>query len=100
MSHMYVLKGKTPVEEKDAVKWGKFHHEDKNRRIGHDTKLISTEVRVSTVFLGIDHGFGEGPPVLFETMVFGGEFDQEQERYCTWDQAEKGHKRWVGKALS
>lgn len=25
---------------------------------------------VSTVFLGIDHSFGFGPPLLFETMVF------------------------------
>ena len=29
------------------------------------------DVHVSTVFLPIDHGWGEGPPVLFETMVFG-----------------------------
>lgn len=25
---------------------------------------------VSTVFLGLDHAFGQGPPVLWETMVF------------------------------
>lgn len=25
---------------------------------------------VSTVWLGIDHGFGGGPPLIFETMVF------------------------------
>jgi hypothetical protein len=30
-------------------------------------------VWVSTVFLCIDHGFGDGPPVLFETMAFGGD---------------------------
>ena len=25
---------------------------------------------VSTVWLGLDHAFGEGPPLIFETMVF------------------------------
>jgi len=33
--------------------------------------------------------------VLFETMVFGGKLDQEQERYCTYDEAEAGHKTMV-----
>jgi len=47
--------------------------------------------RVSTVFLGLDHNWGEGPPVLFETMVFGGRFDQHQWRYVTWNGAESGH---------
>lgn len=53
------------------------------------------EVLVSTVFLGINHNFlGEGRPILFETMVFGGEHDQEQERYCTEQEALAGHERW------
>ena len=29
-------------------------------------------VTVSTVFLGVDHSFGDGSPMLFETMIFGG----------------------------
>jgi hypothetical protein len=54
---------------------------------------------VSTVFLGLDHALipGDGSPIVFETMVFGGPFDQEQERYCTWADAEAGHARWVEK---
>jgi hypothetical protein len=51
------------------------------------------KVYVSTVFLGLDHSFGEGPPQLFETMIFGGEHDEYQERYSTWDEAEAGHKK-------
>lgn len=47
---------------------------------------------VSTVFLGCDHNWsGEGPPVLFETMVFGGPLDEEQVRYCTLAEARAGH---------
>lgn len=32
-----------------------------------------------------------GPPLLFETMVFGGPDDQWMDRYTTWEQAEEGH---------
>ena len=46
---------------------------------------------VSTVFLGLDHAFDGGTPLLFETMIFGGEHDEYQERYATWDEAEAGH---------
>jgi hypothetical protein len=49
-------------------------------------------IRVSTVFLGIDHSFGRGLPVLFETMIFGGKFDGYQERCMTWEQAEVMHE--------
>lgn len=53
---------------------------------------------VSTVFLGLDHRFGgDGPPIVFETLVFGGPFDQEMDRYCTWAEAEAGHARMVDK---
>lgn len=27
-------------------------------------------LRVSTVWLGLDHSFGDGPPLIFETMTF------------------------------
>ena len=53
--------------------------------------VISKGIHVSTVFLGLDHSFGEGPPLVFETMIFGGELDQYQERYSTYQQAEAGH---------
>lgn len=49
---------------------------------------------VSTVFLGLDHQYGDGPPLLFETMVFGEEdwVEQYMDRYATWEQAERGHE--------
>ena len=50
---------------------------------------------ISTVFLGLNHNCGDGPPILFETMVFGGEFDGYQDRYSTWEEAEEGHKKAV-----
>lgn len=51
-------------------------------------------LHVSTVFLGLDHRYShEGPPMIFETMIFGGEHDQWQERCSTWEQAEAMHKQ-------
>lgn len=49
-------------------------------------------VRLSTVFLGIDHGAGfSRDPVLFETMIFGGQRDGEQYRYSEIDKAIEHH---------
>ena len=55
------------------------------------------DAHVSTVFLGLDHNwaFPGEPRALFETMIFGGEFDQWQRRYATWDEARAGHEDWV-----
>lgn len=64
--------------------------------------VAKTEVgpmHVSTVFLVLDHCYSldsDEPPVLFETMIFGADPDDSyQERYSTWDEAEKGHARAV-----
>jgi hypothetical protein len=65
-----------------------------DNRIAKDT---IGDVEVSTIFLGIDHSFGSGPPLLFETMVFGGELDDEQERYSTEAQALAGHAAMVAR---
>jgi len=63
---------------------------------------------VSTVFLVVDHAFGCGPPVLWETVVFlranaGPDelgYEQYQERYTSRADAEAGHKRIVAKLLN
>jgi hypothetical protein len=61
-------------------------------------------ITVSTVFLGLDHNFNEqGPPVLWESMIFGGVLDQEQRRYTSREAALAGHQelcRQVREALS
>ncbi|WP_166903861.1 hypothetical protein [Mycobacterium sp. DL440] len=37
------------------------------------------EVVVSTVWLGLNHSFtDDGPPIIFETMVFGGVHDAKR----------------------
>lgn len=61
---------------------------------------------VSTVFLVLDHQFGEGPPVLYETMVFTASamnpdaddpdpdplLELDAKRYCTLAEAQAGHE--------
>lgn len=64
-----------------------------------DTDLGSLG-RVSTVWLGLDHSWGGGTPVIFETMVFGGPLDQEGMRYCTAEDARAGHEFMVMRLTS
>jgi hypothetical protein len=59
-------------------------------------------VRVSTVFLGMDHGFRweakDSPnykPILWETMIFGGKYNDYQERYTSHEDALKGHQKAI-----
>jgi hypothetical protein len=50
------------------------------------------DIFISTVFLGLDHAWNSNIPVLWETMIFGGEHDQYQERYTSYEDAVKGHQ--------
>jgi len=60
-------------------------------------ETFTEDCRISTVWLGLNHQYGDGPPVIFETMVFGGGLDQDAERWCTEEEARAGHERWVEK---
>lgn len=99
--------------------WGIHFENIETRRVGlaYFGPMVKARRHVSTVFLGIDHGFGmvDGrAPVLYETMVFGVErmslalewkglkmaarkFHEEMdiERYCTEAQARRGHLKHV-----
>jgi len=90
----FILDGHKVVPCDDLLTWGKWF--ETADRIVSKT-ILSTDVQVSTVFLGLNHSFGDRVPLLFETMVFGGKHDQEMERYSNWQDAEEGHKRWVDK---
>lgn len=96
MSDKYILDGHTPVECDDVLTWGRWF-ETADRHVAQEER---DGVRVSTVFLGLDHRFGgDGPPILFETMIFGGPHDEDQNRYCTWEEAEAGHVAMCAKAF-
>jgi hypothetical protein len=91
VSGKYVLQGRTPVVEPDLDTWAQWL-ETADRKVADDFDE-RTGIRISTVFLGLDHNHSQqGPPLLFETMVFGGLLDGETERYATWEDAERGHQ--------
>lgn len=91
----YVLNKKgEPVLEQNLAKFAGWFA--KNERAVAKERI--GDVLISTVFLGIDHAFGKGPPVLWETMVFGGKLDMKQYR-CSGSkkEAEAMHLRTVEK---
>ena len=94
MNGRYVLDSDgNPKLEPDLMTWAAWV--ETGDQIVAKTKV--GEAEVSTVFLGLDHSFGGSVPVLYETMVFGGPLDGEQERYATKEQAQAGHAEWVAK---
>ena len=99
----YILVDKVPQIEPDLIKWAMWFEDINNRFVARDqiADSINTgeNIRVSTVFLGLDYSFDASKantvPILFETMIFGGNHDQYCDRYATWTQSKKGHKRAV-----
>lgn len=86
--------GQTPVPlpegvyPKDMDEW-----RDPHRTVG--STQITPDIRVSTVFLCLDHSYApDGEPILWETMVFGGPHDGWQSRYTSYADAKEGHE-WV-----
>jgi hypothetical protein len=70
MQRRYVLdENDNPVGEDDPSAWADFMRDERRRLVAHDEAGKWT---VSTVFMGLDHDVvGNGPPVLWKTMVFG-----------------------------
>jgi hypothetical protein len=77
--------------------WARWIDGDHQKRVVSVTPV--GDGRVSTVFLGLDHSFAGGPPVLWETMVFDVEgLDGEQDRYTSHADAVAGHAQMVARA--
>lgn len=92
-----VLKDKKVVrmEGGDQLAWARSF-EEKDRVVARTVLNKRRRIFVSTIFLGIDHGWSS--PQWFETMVFGTSIHQAQNRYETYEEAEEGHKRMVKRA--
>jgi len=85
----YILdKDNKPIESNiiDYSEW-----EEKNPELKAVKQDYIGDIFVSTVFLGLDHGYDD-IPILWETMIFNGEHDQYQERYASIEEAIKGHE--------
>jgi hypothetical protein len=86
-----------PVEEPDTLAWGRWFG-TADRSLAYDRVGA---VEVSTVFLGLDHNYSGGPPLLWETMTFAvdetSELHNLQDRYTTRESALAGHKAMVAR---
>lgn len=105
MSEWYVLEadGKTP-RLCDVDEWSEWRRGRKENPDASGWKVSYTELPwdgcyVSTVFMGLDHGYGHGPPVLWETLIFNGRLADEGSRYTSYDEALLGHYEWVEKVI-
>ena len=115
MKH-YILKRDNVVEVTFDV-WVTWMESNRSERVLAKTRI--GHIEVSTVFLGLDHGFGEtGLPILFESIIFEDvsikvwdktlkqvelelDYDEDsdpintQQRYCTHAEALVGHATMV-----
>lgn len=99
MNGLYVLNARgEPVPEPDPRKWGRWLEEH-----GEDRVLARSDVAgtvVSTVFLGLDHQYAHGPPILWETLIVAGKHRGYMQRYTTEYAALNGHSHIVRRLKS
>jgi hypothetical protein len=70
-----------------------------NSKVWPPLKTTVGDYLVSTVFLGLDHGFYDTPPLLWETMIFIADPEMKkpnehadfQDRYMSAHDARTGH---------
>lgn len=82
-----------PLSMNQMMEWLRDHGVEEWQERKRVTLDTVDGVDISTVFLYHNHSFlPTEPPILYETMVFGGPLDQAQQRYSTWDEAIEGHE--------
>lgn len=93
---LYILVGQYPKLIFDSEYWSEWMHTH-DRCIARTKKknLSGDSFHIVTSFCGVNMNWENGPPMLFETMLFidgGGEI---LDRYSTYHAALKGHGRHV-----
>lgn len=96
MLAQYILVNGRPVIEPNIEKWA-IWMETADRGVALTS--VGSDCSVSTVFLSLDHQVSwNGPPLLYETIIFGGLLDGQMLRYSTLDEAQQGHAAMVKRA--
>jgi hypothetical protein len=93
----YYDKAGNPI---DMETFGNLHGDPDYKRVA---LTVTDKHAISTVWLGLDHQYGDGPPIIFETMVFsadswnngGGLHEEDMRRYSTEADALEGHAEMV-----
>lgn len=97
-SDKFILDAEGNVRPADLKEWGTWFESAGESRIVQQDRL-ENGVFVSTVFLGLDHNFsGQGPPILWESMIFKGPHDGEMRRYSSLEDARAGHSELLAMA--
>jgi len=76
------------------LEWSTWSQANRVHRVIEQT-FLEGNIKVSTVFLGLNHGWEPGKPHWFETMIFGPENTDEMdycERFATLKEARAGHQ--------
>lgn len=96
MSFLYIFED---GKEKPVKNWAEYSAwydtipEDIRTGVGFTLKKDQCgDILVSTVFLGVDHGWGS-QPAIWETMAFKNGEEIRCNRYSTRDEALAGHER-------
>lgn len=102
---MYYDRMGFPLPSGDVLEWARMFESKEQviKQTRHKEK--GREFMLSTIWLGLDHGFGEEPPLIFETMAL--EFKPRwnevvatghdwfwQERYSTENEALAARDPW------
>lgn len=80
----------------DAMTWARWFQDTDARQVART--VLPDGGFVSTVFLGLDHGSGEGPPVVWESLAFnaaGLSDGDTMRRYTSREAALAGHAKIV-----
>lgn len=83
------------IQTEDLAEWSSFFSHFENRVVKQEN---IGNLRVSTVFLGLDHDWSTtGSPLVFETMIFvdSGYAEIYCDRCSTWDEALSMHEKAV-----
>lgn len=80
----------------ELMEWAMLFEDFKYKRI--DLTKLWWGGRVSTVWLGLDHNFSGGTPIIFESMLFGIRgYSTDEVRYSGLADARNGHIKLVEK---
>lgn len=111
----YKLVDRVPVPVPDLLAWAEWMERHRRECIVAQDQV--GPLFVSTVFLGLDHNWFDGPPILFESGIFDpivfelrgraaqGLDELEMRRSSTWEEADADHlkllevaTRWLASA--
>lgn len=102
MSDHWILDEFHQPQKVSLEEWAKWISDPKAKIVKQEN---SNGFHVSTVFLGLDHGFSSSlmgaEPILFETMIFGLPNESEyQDRCSTYQEALRMHEKAILHTMS